>query len=152
MAETTLPDPADRRNYHYFSEISTRWIDNDIYGHINNVVYYQFFDTVSNLFLIERCGLDIHNDPVIAYIVASSCQYLAPISHPASIHAGFRVNRLGNSSVEYGIAIFDGEHDQAAAWGTYTHVFVDRHLQRPAQIPEMIRQGLQSVLARPATV
>ncbi len=136
----------NREHYRYFSRISTRWMDNDIYGHINNVHYYSFFDTVANEFLIREGGLDIQSADVVAYIVASSCQYLQPLSHPAELDAAFRVNRLGNSSVEYGIAIFSAQSQHAAAWGTYTHVFVERATDKPCPIPGSIRQALSGAM------
>lgn len=137
-------DSATRReDYVYYSRIASRWIDNDIYGHINNAVYYQFFDTVANAYLIEHGGLDIHAATTVAFIVSSSCQYHAPIAHPAEIDAGFRVNRLGRSSVEYGIGIFLAGHDPAAANGTFTHVFVDREAGRSVAIPDVMRAALQ---------
>jgi acyl-CoA thioester hydrolase len=137
-----------RAHYTYFSRFPTRWMDNDVYGHVNNAVYYSYFDTVVMEFLIRKCGLDIHNDPVIGYAVASSCQYLAPITHPADVDAGFRVNRLGNSSVEYGIGIFLVNEDRAAAFGTFTHAFVDRATDSAVAIPSPIRQVLEGALAQ----
>ena len=95
-----------RLNYKYFSRITTRWMDNDIYGHINNVVYYSYFDSITNKYLIEEGGLDIQNADIIGFVVASNCQYKAPVSYPEPLTAGLRVNKLGNSSVEYGIGIF----------------------------------------------
>jgi len=133
----------DRRGYVYFSRIATRWIDNDVYGHVNNAIYYQFFDTVANAYLIERGGLDIHTSPTVAFIVASSCRYHAPIAHPDEIDAGFRVNRLGRSSVEYGVAVFRAGHDRAAADGTFTHVFVDRASGRSVPIEGPMRAALE---------
>lgn len=139
-----MHDPSDthRDGYVYFSRITTRWVDNDVYGHVNNAVYYQFFDTVANAYLIERGGLDIRGSATVAFIIASSCRYHAPIAHPAEIDAGFRVNRLGRSSVEYGIGIFEAGRDAAAAHGTFTHVFVDRAGGRSVAIPEAMRAAL----------
>ena len=139
--------PGRRRDgYAWFSRITTRWIDNDVYGHVNNAVYYQFFDTVANAYLIERGGLDIARAETVAFIVASSCEYHAPIRHPADIDAGFRVNRLGRSSVEYGIGIFVAGHESAAAHGTFTHVFVDRAAGRSVAIPPSMREALEAAL------
>ena len=135
-----------RAHYRYFSTITTRWMDNDIYGHVNNVTYYSYFDTAANQFLIEKGGLDIQNAEIVGFVVASRCQYLAPITHPELVEVGFRVNRLGNSSVEYGIGIFREGGDSAVAHGTFTHVFVNRKSNKSSPIPETIRNALQSVL------
>ncbi|NND82527.1 MAG: acyl-CoA thioesterase [Gammaproteobacteria bacterium] len=135
-----------REAYGFFCEIQSRWMDNDIYGHVNNVTYYSYFDTVANNYLIEHGGLDIQNAEVVGFVVSSRCEYLAPIAHPCTINAGFRVNKLGTKSVEYGIAIFDGDAQQAAAWGTFTHVFVERASGKSTAIPEPIRTALQNAL------
>jgi len=138
-----MSDNSDQRdNYKYFTDITTRWMDNDIYGHVNNVVYYSYFDSVANKFLIEEGGLDIHRAEVIGFVVASSCQYRSPIAYPDKIDAGFRVNKLGNSSVEYGIAIFKQGAETASAVGTFTHVFVDRASDKSVAIPAEIRAAL----------
>lgn len=136
-----------RDGYVYFSRITTRWIDNDVYGHVNNAVYYQFFDTVANAYLIERGGLDVGASTTVAFIVASSCRYHAPIAHPAEIDAGFRVNRIGRSSVEYGIGVFEAASERAAANGTFTHVFVDRAGGRSVPIPDAMRAALEDARA-----
>ncbi len=136
-----------RQDYHWFMPITTRWMDNDRYGHVNNVVYYSWFDTVANAYLIERGGLDIHGGEVIAYVVNSRCDYRSAVAYPESVEGGFRVNRLGNSSVEYGIAIFREGDDAACAMGTFTHVFVDRQSERPVPIPEGLRTALEAALA-----
>ena len=107
----------ERANYPYFTDITTRWMDNDIYGHVNNVVYYSYFDSVANKYLIEEGGLDIQQAEVIGFVVASACEYKSPIAYPEPIEAGFRVNKLGNSSVEYGIAIFQQGQPTASAVG-----------------------------------
>jgi len=133
---------ATRNDFYHFSSIPTRWIDNDIYGHVNNAVYYQYFDTVANEYLIEKGGLDISSH-IVAFIVASTCQYFSPIAHPALIDVGFRVNKLGRSSVEYGMAIFDKGNIKAAAYGTFTHVFVNRAKGGSVAIPDKILLALQ---------
>jgi len=132
-----------REHYHYLSAISTRWMDNDIYGHVNNVTYYSYFDTVANQYLIEHGGLDIQSAEVVGFVVSSSCDYRAPIAFPDKIEAGFRVNKLGNKSVEYGIAIFQEDQPEAAAQGTFTHVFVNRKSGRSVAIPAAIRAALE---------
>ena len=131
-----------RTNYSYFSDITTRWMDNDIYGHVNNVIYYSYFDSVANQYLIEEGGLDIHTAEIVGFVVASNCQYKAPISYPELIEAGLRVNSLGNSSVEYGIGIFKKGALNASAMGTFTHVFVDRSTDKSVPIPSQIRSCL----------
>ena len=136
---------SSRAEFYYFSTISTRWMDNDIYGHVNNVVYYSFFDSVANKFLIEKAGLDIHNAPIIGLVVASNCQYSASIAFPEVVEVGFRVNRLGNSSVEYAMGVFKQGKDLAAAFGTFTHVFVDRQTNQSVAIPRAIRTALEKV-------
>ena len=133
-----------RDGYFHFSSLATRWIDNDIYGHVNNAVYYQYFDTVANEYLINKGGLDITADEV-AFIVGSSCQYHTPISHPAVLDVGFRVDRVGRSSVEYGLAIFLSGAEDAAANGTFTHVFVSRSSGSSVAIPSSIREVLEAV-------
>jgi acyl-CoA thioester hydrolase len=143
-----MSDNSDQRdNYKYFTDITTRWMDNDIYGHVNNVVYYSYFDSVANKFLIEEGGLDIHRAEVIGFVVASSCQYRSPIAYPDKIDAGFRVNKLGNSSVEYGIAIFKQGAETASAVGTFTHVFVDRASDKSVAIPAQIRNALEKIVS-----
>jgi len=139
-----------RASYRYFTDITTRWMDNDIYGHVNNVVYYSYFDSVANKYLIEEGGLDIKNSQVVGFVVASNCQYKSPIAYPQVIEAGLRVNRLGNSSVEYGIGIFQQDSSVASAMGTFTHVFVDRSTDKPVAIPASIRSALEAVLIKEA--
>ena len=131
-------------NYHYFLPITTRWMDNDVYGHVNNVTYYSYFDTVANHFLITEGGLDIHHSPVIALVVESQCTYRAPVAYPDRLRAGLRVDKLGNRSVTYGVAIFtDTDTDtEAVAHGQFVHVFVDRQSRRAVPIPEPIRTAL----------
>lgn len=136
----------ERTGYPYFTHITTRWMDNDIYGHVNNVVYYSYFDSVANKYLIEEGGLDIHSAEIIGFVVASSCQFKSPIVYPEPIEAGFRVNKLGNSSVEYGIAIFKQGQPNASAVGTFTHVFVDRATDKSVAIPAPLRRALEAIL------
>lgn len=138
-----MQDPIDRNAYFYFNEITTRWMDNDVYGHVNNVTYYSYFDTIANSYLIEQGGLDIESTEDVGFVVASSCQYLASIQFPDKIEAAFRVNKLGTKSVEYGIAIFKQGAAQASAHGTFTHVFVNRASGKSTPIPEKIRHALE---------
>lgn len=137
-----------RTNYSYFIDITTRWMDNDIYGHVNNVVYYSYFDSVANQYLIEEGGLDIQTAGIVGFVVASNCQYKSPIGYPELIEAGLRVNSLGNSSVEYGIGIFKKGALNASAMGTFTHVFVDRSTDKSVPIPSQIRSALQAILIK----
>jgi len=131
-------------NYRYFLPIGTRWMDNDVYGHINNVTYYSYFDTVANHYLITEGGLDIHASPVIAFVVESTCAYHAPLAYPDQLRAGLRVDRLSTRSVTYGIAIFS-DADEAAAHGHFVHVFVDRITRKAVPIPDPIRAALSAI-------
>jgi acyl-CoA thioester hydrolase len=117
-------------------------MDNDIYGHINNALYYAFFDTAINQYLIAEGGLDITAGKVIAYAVESQCQYLRPLAYPEVIEVGLRVGKLGNSSVRYELAIFKQGETLASAAGYFVHVFVNRETQRPVPMPERIRAAL----------
>jgi acyl-CoA thioester hydrolase len=135
----------EKINYKYFLPITTRWSDNDIFGHVNNVIYYSYFDTIVNQYLIEQGGFDPQTSQQIGYIVQSNCQYISAISYPDKIQGGFRVNRIGSSSVEYGVAIFK-DNNELAAYGTMTHVFVDKETEKPMPINEQIRNALTSAL------
>lgn len=139
------PSPTTRSDYKFFAPITTRWADNDIYGHVNNVVYYSYFDSVANLYLIEVAGLKIHNDNVVGFVVSSGCNYYAPIAYPEKLEGGLRTNRITGSSVEYGIAIFKQGETQAVADGFFTHVFVDRTTNKPVKIPDNIRLALAKI-------
>ena len=131
--------------YRWFCDLDTRWMDNDVYGHVNNVVYYSYFDTAANRYLIERGGLDIAASEVIGVVVESQCMYYAPISYPEKIRAGVRVDKLGNRSVTYGIAVFRAGSDEAVASGHFVHVFVDRATRRPVAMPDRIRSALEAI-------
>ncbi|MDP4652352.1 MAG: acyl-CoA thioesterase [Haliea sp.] len=133
-----------RDAYKVFYPISTRWSDNDTYGHINNVIYYSYFDSVANRYLIEEGGLDINDGKIVGFVVQSGCDYHAPASYPEAIEGGLRVDRLGNSSVQYGIAIFREGEEEALAHGHFVHVFVERAVNRSVPIP----QGLRAALAK----
>ncbi len=145
-ATLALPDPVQRASYRWYLPITTRWMDNDIYGHINNVVYYAYFDTIANAYLIGECGLDMRNGDEIGYVVHSQCHYRAGIAYPDRLEGALRVNRIGNSSVEYGIAIFSAGAAEAAAHGTFTHVFVERASERPRALSNALRSGLTKIL------
>ena len=137
-----------RDNYFAFNDITTRWSDNDVYGHVNNVVYYSYFDTAANNYLINEGGLDIETSPVIGFVVNSGCNYNSSIAYPEKIEAGLRVDRLGNSSVQYGVAIFKQGQDKAAADGHFVHVFVDRETNKPVAIPVKMRAALEAILVK----
>lgn len=143
MAKT---ERSQRGDYRFFAPITTRWSDNDIYGHVNNVVYYSYFDSVANLYLIEVSGLKIHTDSIVGFVVASSCNYHAPVAYPEKLEGGLRVNKLSGSSVEYGVAIFRAGEESATADGFFTHVFVDRTTGKPVRIPEHIRGSLEKIV------
>lgn len=142
-----MSDVETAERYTYFLPITTRWMDNDIYGHINNVTYYSYFDTVANHYLIHEGGLDIHVSPIIGLVVESRCQYRAPLAYPDRLRAGLRVDKLGTRSVTYGIGIFKEGDTEAAAHGHFVHVFVDRQTRRPTAIPERLREALSRRLS-----
>lgn len=128
--------------YPHHATVQTRWHDNDIYGHVNNVVYYSYFDSVVNRYLIEKGGLDIHNGEVVGFVVESGCKYLSPLVYPHAIQAGLRVGKLGNSSVRYELALFNAE-GVCCATGFFVHVFVNKSTNKPEAMPSSIRQALQ---------
>lgn len=139
------PTP-QRADYRHFQPITTRWHDNDIYGHVNNVTYYSFFDSAVNGYLIERGGLDIHDGEVVGFVVSSSCDYFASIAYPELIEVGLRVGKLGNSSVQYELAVFRAGEDEACAAGRFVHVFVDRASNQPVAIPAGLREAMEQLL------
>jgi acyl-CoA thioester hydrolase len=141
------PEPDARSAYRHFQVIPTRWIDNDVYGHVNNVVYYSYFDTVVNQYLIERGVLDIGASTVIGLVVETQCRYFASLAFPDVVHAGLRVAKLGNSSVRYEIGLFRNDDATAAAQGHFVHVYVDRESRRPAALPTPMRAALEKLLA-----
>ena len=146
MTETASTAPADapsRADYPHLLEIPTRWNDNDVYGHVNNVEYYGYFDTVINHWLISEGGLDIRDGDTVGLCVESHCSYRAAISFPETIEAGLWVSKLGRSSVRYEIAIFKLGRTDPVAEGWFVHVFVDAAAHRPAPMPEAIRTCLQ---------
>lgn len=132
-------------DYPYTVEIATRWEDNDAYGHINNVVYYSFFDTAVNRYLIKEGKLDIHNGQIVGYVVSSQCQYVAPAAYPETIYVGLRVVKLGRSSVTYGLSVYAGDDRRRVAHGTFVHVFVDRKTDRAVEIPSELRDALNRI-------
>lgn len=138
--------PKTRSDFRHFHPITTRWADNDAYGHVNNVVYYQWFDTVVNQFLIANGTLDIHAGEAIGLVVETHCNYFASVAFPDPVTAGLRVTRLGDSSVRYEVGIFRGDDDTAAAQGHFIHVYVDRATRKPTLIPAPARNLLQTLL------
>ena len=142
MSETRIET---RARYPYFLTIPTRWMDNDIYGHVNNVVYYAYFDTVINGYLIDPGGLDFHGGPVVGVCAESTCRYRAAFAFPEPVEAGLRVGHLGRTSVRYEIGLFKAGEAAAAAEGHFVHVFVDRESMTPVPIPATIRAALQRI-------
>lgn len=142
MSEKTIET---RDGYRHFRPITTRWSDNDIYGHVNNVVYYSWFDSAVNAYMIEQGGLDIHGGDIVGFVVESSCTYNSPLAYPDPVEAGLRVGRLGRSSVRHEVGIFRTGAEEAAASGYFIHVFVDRRTNRPVEIPADIRAALEKL-------
>lgn len=138
--------PPVRGDYRVFRQITTRWMDNDVYGHVNNVVYYSFFDTAVSGLLFEGGLVRYEDGAVIGLAVESQCQFFAPVSFPDTVIAGIRVDRLGTSSVRYGVGIFRNEDQSAAASGHFTHVYVDRGTRRPVPLTDALREGLEPLV------
>lgn len=141
----TAPHPL-RDDYRHFQPLDTRWHDNDLYGHVNNVVYYGYFDSAVNRYLIERGGLDIQGGEVVGFVVSSACDYFASVAFPDRLDVGLRVGKLGNSSVQYELAIFREGETEACAAGRFVHVFVERRSNRPVPIPPRLREALQALV------
>jgi acyl-CoA thioester hydrolase len=140
--------PETKARYPHLLAVPTRWMDNDVYGHVNNVVYYSYFDTVVNGYLISSGDLDIEKSRVIGLVVETQCRYFKPITFPDAVHAGLRVARLGKSSVRYEIGIFRNDEETAAAQGHFVHVYVDRESRRPTTLPPVMREALERILLR----
>jgi len=136
MSDTPIPH---RKDFAELRPIATRWMDNDHYGHVNNVAYYSFFDTAVNGYLIEASGTDVRQLPAIGIVAESSCRFFSSVSFPDVIHAGLGVERLGARSVVYSIGLFRNDEDEACAMGRFVHVYVDRDTRRPVAIPDVIR-------------
>ncbi len=136
-----------RSDYPHVETLQTRWADNDVYGHVNNVEYYAFFDTVINRWLIREGGLDIHAGDVIGVCAESHCTYSDGFAFPEDIEAGLRVGKLGNSSVTYEIGLFAVDADEPSATGWFVHVFVDAATRRPAEMPAQLRESLERLRA-----
>ena len=134
-----------RDAYRHFRPIATRWADNDVYGHVNNVVYYSWFDTAVNAYLIEAGALDIHRGAVIGLVVETGCRYAQALAFPQTVDAGIRVAHVGTSSVRYEVGLFAQEQDAAAAEGFFIHVYVDRDSRRPVPLPPGLRAALEAI-------
>jgi len=147
MSETTpaKPQPEGRAGYKAFRTISTRWMDNDAYGHVNNVVYYSWFDTAVNAHLIEQGVLDIHQGGTIGLVVETQCNYFAPVAFPQMVEAGLRVAQVGQSSVRYEVGLFLQGEPLTVAKGHFVHVYVDRASRRPTGLPAPLKKVLEAL-------
>ena len=145
MTSTDRIGPEPRSAYKAFRSIGTRWMDNDAYGHVNNVVYYSWFDTAVNAYLIEHGVLDIHHGHAIGLVVETQCNYFSPLAFPQTVEAGLRVARLGSTSVRYEVALFAQDQDLCAARGHFVHVYVDRVSRRPVSLPDPLKQLLETL-------
>ncbi|MCY7388033.1 MAG: acyl-CoA thioesterase [Burkholderiales bacterium] len=145
-AAPARPQPYTRDAFQHILPIATRWMDNDVYGHVNNVIYYSYFDTVVNEYLISQGTLDIANGKVIGLVVETGCSYFASIAFPETIDAGLRVTRIGNSSVRYEVALFRQGGEVAVAQGHFVHVYVDRKTLKPQALGEVLKVALQRIL------
>jgi acyl-CoA thioester hydrolase len=145
-----MPDPRvnGRKSYQRFLAIPTRWMDNDVYGHVNNVTYYSYFDTVVNEHLVRVAGLDIEAAPAIGIVAETACRFHKALSFPEVVDAGLRVIKLGNSSVTYEIGLFRHGDAEPAATGRFVHVWVDRASRRPTPVPPAVRAALTALLVR----
>jgi acyl-CoA thioester hydrolase len=144
------PQPQPRSSYRHFSAVPTRWLDNDAYGHVNNVVYYSFFDTAVNRYLIGCGVLDIHAGATIGLVVETHCNFFASVAFPQTVQVGLRVSRIGRSSVRYEIGLFAEQADLCAAAGHFVHVYVERHSRRPVPLPDDLRAALEPLTIRDA--
>lgn len=144
------PTADTRSAYRHFQPITTRWMDNDVYGHVNNVIYYSYFDTVVNTYLIRGGVLDIESGDTIGLVIETQCNYFAALCFPDTVVAGLRVARLGNSSVRYEVGLFRNDEDVAAAQGHFVHVYVNRATRRPVPLPPALRDALQALVCEPA--
>ena len=145
MNALVKPQPEGRDAYKAFRPITTRWMDNDVYGHVNNVVYYSWFDTAVNATLIEKGVLDIHGGETIGLVIETQCNYFAPLAFPQTIEAGIRVAKLGTSSVRYEVGLFAQGEPLTAAKGHFVHVYVDRATRRPVPLPTSLKQFLETL-------
>ncbi len=149
MKPEERPTPEPRSAYFQFQRIPTRWADNDVYGHVNNVMYYAWFDTAVNTYLIEQGALDIHQGTTIGLVIETHCNYFAPVSFPELVEIGIRVAKLGKSSVRYELGVFTadvhGQYTVCAAKGHFIHVYVDKASRRPVQLPLNLQAVLEKI-------
>ena len=145
------PEPEPRSAYRRFTSLPTRWADNDVYGHVNNVVYYSFFDTAVNRYLIEAGALDIHAGDTIGLVIETHCNYFAPLAFPQPVHAGLRVAHIGRSSVRYEVGLFADQAALSAAAGHFVHVYVDRRTRRPVALPAGLLAAVRALTLEPET-
>lgn len=136
-----------RADYRHFLSIPTRWMDNDVYGHVNNVEYYSYFDTVVNQYMMARGGLDYLNGGTVGFVVETRCSYKRPIAFPDIVEAGIRVARIGTSSVTYEVGLFIEGQEAIRAFGHFVHVYVDRASGKPVSIPEQARAAMEAIRA-----
>ena len=139
------PIPRGRDAYRWYMTIATRWADNDAYGHVNNTVFYQWFDTAVNCWLIEAGLLDIEIGDPIGLVVETGCSYFAPMSFPGNVEVGIALEKLGSSSVTYRIGVFGAGHHEPSAQGQFTHVYVGRESRRPTPLPDAWRAKLETL-------
>lgn len=149
MNSPSRPQPESRGSYRTFRTITTRWMDNDQYGHVNNVIYYSWFDTAVNAHLIEQGALDTEKGSTIGFVIETQCQYFAPLSFPQTVEAGIRVAHIGSSSVRYEVGLFAQGEEKTAAKGHFVHVYVDRETRRPAALPPKLKAVLEQLLCPP---
>ncbi len=142
------PEIKTRSQYSFLFPIQTRWADNDIYGHVNNVTYYSYFDTAANALLIQKTNFDIHHSPIIGLVVNSSCNFLEELTYPEVIEVGVAISKIGNSSLTYDLSIFKQGKQQASAQGQFVHVFVERETKKSTSIPQEMRDALQMYLVK----
>ncbi len=145
QAASVKPQPAARGDYRVFRPITTRWMDNDAYGHVNNVVYYSWFDTVVNAYLIEQGALDVQHGATIGLVVETHCNYFAPLAFPQTVEGGLRVASTGTSSVRYEVGLFGEGEPLTAARGHFVHVYVDRATRRPVPLPARLLAVLETL-------
>jgi acyl-CoA thioester hydrolase len=139
-----------RAEFVHFHQIATRWMDNDAYGHVNNVIYYSYFDTAVNHYLIAQGALRLGQSEVIGLVVETQCRYFRSVAFPDTIHVGVRVAHIGSSSVRYELSIFRNDENEAAAQGHFVHVYVDRASNRPVPLPPVYRQAIEALRPDPA--
>jgi acyl-CoA thioester hydrolase len=140
------PQAEPRSAYKVFRTVGTRWMDNDVYGHVNNVVYYSWFDTAVNAYLIEQGALDIHHGETIGLVIETQCNYFSPLAFPQTVEAGIRVAKLGTSSVRYEVGLFAQGEPLTAAKGHFIHVYVDKHTRRPGPLSAQLKTTLETLV------